>query len=168
MPSQAALVAGGPIPHRPKAAQGHPGAPPKPVSNGRQSPENRRKASLSQGLAIGVVGKSYCHVESRSAPARRGRSSIALAIATTMTIWAAQPASTADAAWPNQVQARYRLQFNGIEVGSYDFTSHFNGNSYSATGRHKYRRSSVLSNGAAILKAAAPSTAAPRIRQAIK
>ena len=68
---------------------------------------------------------------------RRGavRSSIALAIATTMTIWAAPPASTADAVWPNQVQARYRLQFNGIEVGSYDFKSRFNGNSYSATGK---------------------------------
>lgn len=68
---------------------------------------------------------------------RRGavRSSIASAIATTIAILLVQPASAADATWPNQVSARYRLQFNGFEVGTYDFTSRFSGNSYSATGK---------------------------------
>lgn len=35
--------------------------------------------------------------------------------------------------WPTNVAARYRLYFNGFEVGSYEFQSQFNGKSYSAS-----------------------------------
>lgn len=44
-------------------------------------------------------------------------------------------AAAGDMAWPNQVNARYRLTFNGFEVGSYNFTSRYSGQTYSATGR---------------------------------
>lgn len=41
--------------------------------------------------------------------------------------------AAADAAWPTNVAARYKLSFNGFEVGKYQFQSTFNGKSYSAT-----------------------------------
>jgi hypothetical protein len=62
---------------------------------------------------------------------RVGRSLIALAIVS-LTV---QPSDAVEATWPNQVAARYRMQFNGFDVGTYDFVSHFDGKSYSATGK---------------------------------
>ncbi len=62
---------------------------------------------------------------------RAGRSLIALAIVS-LTV---QPSDAVEATWPNQVAARYRMQFNGFDVGTYDFVSHFDGKSYSATGK---------------------------------
>ncbi|MFN0217715.1 MAG: DUF3108 domain-containing protein [Hyphomicrobium sp.] len=43
------------------------------------------------------------------------------------------PAQAADASWPQQVAASYKLYFNGFEVGGYRFESRFNGKSYDAT-----------------------------------
>ena len=84
---------------------------------------------------MGVVRGRVIAMSKAEAP-RRGvvRSSLALAIATTLAVWSPHTTSAADTAWPKQVSARYRLQFNGFEVGFYDFTSHFSGNTYSATG----------------------------------
>jgi hypothetical protein len=66
------------------------------------------------------------------APWRRaGRSLIAFAFVS-LTV---QPSDAVEATWPNQVAARYRMQFNGFEVGTYDFVSHFDGKSYSAKGK---------------------------------
>jgi uncharacterized protein DUF3108 len=49
--------------------------------------------------------------------------------------FAASVASAKDQTWPNVVAARYRLTFNGFDVGTYDFISRFNGKSYTATGK---------------------------------
>ena len=85
---------------------------------------------------MGVVRGRVIAMSKAEAP-RRGvvRSSLALAIATTLAVWSPHTTSAADTAWPKQVSARYRLQFNGFEVGFYDFTSRFSGNTYSATGK---------------------------------
>lgn len=40
-----------------------------------------------------------------------------------------------DIAWPSEVKARYRLTFNGFEVGAYNFTSRYKDQTYSATGK---------------------------------
>jgi hypothetical protein len=72
------------------------------------------------------------------AEARRhgaGRGSIALAIAATLALLSVPPAGAEDAALPNQVTARYRLQFNGFNVGTSNFLTRFSGKSYSASGK---------------------------------
>jgi hypothetical protein len=72
------------------------------------------------------------------AEARRSgtvRRSIALAVAATIAAWSVGPAAAAETTWPRQVTARYRLKFNGFNVGTYDFTSRVSGKSYSATGK---------------------------------
>ena len=43
------------------------------------------------------------------------------------------PASAADAAWPSDVATRYKLKFNGFDVGSYTFQSRFDGKTYAAS-----------------------------------
>lgn len=48
-----------------------------------------------------------------------------------------QPAAARDVPWPSAVNARYRLSFNGFDVGVYDFTSRYDSKSYSATGKTK-------------------------------
>lgn len=48
---------------------------------------------------------------------------------------AAAPAGAADQSWPAQVSARYKLNFNKFEVGSYEFLSRFNGKTYDAASR---------------------------------
>ena len=117
MPVKRRLVAGGPIPHRPRAAQGRQGAPPSLSATAAKVQESSQRRPIARLGNRGCQGRAIAMLKAEAH--RRGavRSSIALAIATAMTIWTAPPASTADAAWPNQVQARYRLQFNGIEVG---------------------------------------------------
>lgn len=50
---------------------------------------------------------------------------------------AISPASARDLAWPNEVDARYRLTFDGFNVGVYNFASRYAGNKYSATGKTK-------------------------------
>ena len=47
------------------------------------------------------------------------------------------PASEREHAWPSEVKAQYRLTFNGFEVGSYNFASHYSGSTYSARGKTK-------------------------------
>jgi hypothetical protein len=37
--------------------------------------------------------------------------------------------------WPNEVSANYNLSFNGLDVGIYHFSAHFNGGSYAAEGK---------------------------------
>jgi len=61
------------------------------------------------------------------------RSLIAITIASLL----APPVGAVEVTWPSQVAARYRMQFNGFDVGTYDFISHFDGKSYSATGKTK-------------------------------
>lgn len=46
---------------------------------------------------------------------------------------AATPASAADATWPSDVSARYKLFFNGFDVGAYQFQSRFDGKAYAAS-----------------------------------
>jgi hypothetical protein len=46
-------------------------------------------------------------------------------------------ASGGDASWPSAVTARYRLHFNGFEVGSYQFGSQFDGKTYQAQSNAK-------------------------------
>jgi len=41
----------------------------------------------------------------------------------------------ADANWPNEVSAVYRLSFDGFNVGVYRFDAHFAGKSYAAVGK---------------------------------
>jgi hypothetical protein len=43
--------------------------------------------------------------------------------------------SIRDSAWPTEVKARYRLSFNGFDVGNYDFTSRYDGKAYAAVGK---------------------------------
>jgi Protein of unknown function (DUF3108) len=45
----------------------------------------------------------------------------------------AAPACAEDAKWPSSVSSRYKLSFNGFEVGSYSFESTSNGKTYAAT-----------------------------------
>jgi Protein of unknown function (DUF3108) len=45
----------------------------------------------------------------------------------------AAPACAEDAKWPSSVSSRYKLSFNGFEVGAYSFDSTSNGKTYSAT-----------------------------------
>lgn len=52
-----------------------------------------------------------------------------------LAILAAAPASAADATWPAEVAARYKLYFNGFEVGAYEFRSTVNGKTYDAKSR---------------------------------
>jgi hypothetical protein len=61
------------------------------------------------------------------------RSLIAITIASLL----APPVGAVEVTWPSQVAARYRMQFNGFDVGTYDFISRFDGKSYSATGKTK-------------------------------
>jgi hypothetical protein len=65
----------------------------------------------------------------------RRRSSAFNIVAAAAAVLAIGPAAARDMAWPNEVNARYRLTFNGFEVGSYNFTSHYSGQTYSATGK---------------------------------
>jgi len=44
-------------------------------------------------------------------------------------------AGAGETAWPSEVTARYKLSFNGFDVGTYDFASHYNGSSYDTTGK---------------------------------
>ncbi len=45
----------------------------------------------------------------------------------------AAPVLAEDAKWPSSVSSRYKLSFNGFEVGAYSFDSKSNGKTYSAT-----------------------------------
>jgi hypothetical protein len=56
-------------------------------------------------------------------------------IAVTIASFLASPAGAVEATWPSRVAARYRMEFNGFDVGTYDFISRFDGKSYSATGK---------------------------------
>ena len=47
------------------------------------------------------------------------------------------PANSAREAWPTAVQARYRLRFNGIDVGRFEMSSKTAANSYSLSGSGK-------------------------------
>ncbi|MBA2126005.1 DUF3108 domain-containing protein [Hyphomicrobium methylovorum] len=51
--------------------------------------------------------------------------------------FAAAPASATEAAWPSEVKGRYKLSFNGFEVGAYDFKSTTTGSTYTAVGNTK-------------------------------
>lgn len=46
-----------------------------------------------------------------------------------------QAAGAKDQAWPSEVTARYKLSFNGFDVGTYVFRSRYNGEGYSATAK---------------------------------
>lgn len=79
---------------------------------------------------------NYSNVVGRRRLARSG------ALAATIAALVAGPAAgdqardqARDQAWPNQVNARYKLTFNGFEVGAYNFTSKYSGDTYSATGK---------------------------------
>ena len=68
----------------------------------------------------------------------RGLFALALAaVAPVIVLYAGQSAFAAGPDWPNEVSARYRLLFNGLDVGTYDFKSRVNGKSYSAVGKTK-------------------------------
>jgi hypothetical protein len=74
--------------------------------------------------------------KTRSQPLRALRSLIAgAAVAVTCAVLAGTPAAAGDTAWPSEVTARYRMSFNGFDVGTYDFTSRYDGKSYAATGK---------------------------------
>lgn len=46
-----------------------------------------------------------------------------------------QAAKAGDVAYPSEVDAVYRLSFNGFNVGKYRFNSHYDGKSYTANGK---------------------------------
>jgi hypothetical protein len=46
-----------------------------------------------------------------------------------------QAAKASDAAFPSQVDAVYRLSFNGFKVGKYRFSARYDGKSYTANGK---------------------------------
>ena len=46
-----------------------------------------------------------------------------------------QAAKAGDATYPSEVDAVYRLSFNGLSVGKYRFSSHYDGRSYTANGK---------------------------------
>jgi hypothetical protein len=50
---------------------------------------------------------------------------------------AVAPASARDLPWPSEVKARYRMTFNGFDVGVYNFTLSYSGQTYSAVGKTK-------------------------------
>ncbi|MGQ0455753.1 MAG: DUF3108 domain-containing protein [Hyphomicrobium sp.] len=54
-------------------------------------------------------------------------------VAAASAIVGASAGQAADASWPETVSARYKLYFNGFDVGSYRFESRFNGKVYDAT-----------------------------------
>jgi hypothetical protein len=58
-------------------------------------------------------------------------------VALAIVLGAGQSAFAAGPDWPNEVSARYRLLFNGLDVGTYDFKSRVNGKSYSVVGKTK-------------------------------
>jgi hypothetical protein len=65
---------------------------------------------------------------------RRSAFSVSAVVAAAM---AAAPTFARDLPWPKGVDARYRLTFNGFDVGVYNFTSRFSGETYSAVGKTK-------------------------------
>lgn len=65
---------------------------------------------------------------------RRPAFSLFAVAAATLTV---APASARDLPWPNQVEARYRLTFNGFDVGVYNFTLNYSGQTYSAVAKTK-------------------------------
>lgn len=50
---------------------------------------------------------------------------------------ATQPASAFEPAWPSQIQAQYRLAFNGLKVGNFYFNASGDGTAYKITGSTK-------------------------------
>ncbi len=71
--------------------------------------------------------------------------------------------------WPSQVAARYKLYFNGLEVGSYQFGSNFDGKTYAAQSEAKisalfgaFKWNGAISSHGAIQKSA-PRPAAYRM-----
>ncbi len=76
----------------------------------------------------------------------------------------------ADASWPAAVAARYRLAFNGFDVGNYEFQSTFNGKVYTATSNASVSalfgaftwKGQIASNG--VLDPAKPRPAAYELR----
>lgn len=48
-------------------------------------------------------------------------------------LYCAVPAVAAETKWPSSVSSRYKLSFNGFDVGAYSFDSTSNGKTYSAT-----------------------------------
>lgn len=80
---------------------------------------------------VGVQGRP---MPTSKAGARRRRTAFSL-FAAAIAAGIIAPASARDLAWPNEVDARYRLTFNGFDVGVYNFTSRYTGQKYSATGK---------------------------------
>jgi hypothetical protein len=70
------------------------------------------------------------------AGARWRRSAFSL-FAVAAAILAVAPASARDLPWPSEFVARYRLTFNGFDVGDYNFTLRYSGQTYSAVGKTK-------------------------------
>ncbi len=78
----------------------------------------------------------------------------------------ATPALAGNADWPSDVAARYKLYFNGFDVGSYQFQSQFDGKAYAASsnaevsalfGAFKWR-GSIVSRGALAANGPQPQT----------
>lgn len=65
----------------------------------------------------------------------RGRNAVRGLIAVAATTLPADRGIAADANWPNEVSAVYRLSFDGFNVGVYRFDAHFAGKSYAAVGK---------------------------------
>jgi hypothetical protein len=70
-----------------------------------------------------------------SGAATRGWNVVRSLIAVAATALPLERGIAADANWPNEVSAVYRLSFNGFDVGVYHFDAHFSGNAYSAVGK---------------------------------
>lgn len=65
----------------------------------------------------------------------KGRSAFRNLITAAIVASPLQAVGAADATWPSEVAAVYQLSFNGFSVGTYRFTSHYDGKTYSATGK---------------------------------
>ncbi|MBS0235408.1 MAG: DUF3108 domain-containing protein [Proteobacteria bacterium] len=65
----------------------------------------------------------------------RGRNAVRGLIAVAAATLPIERGIAADANWPNEVSAVYRLSFDGFNVGVYRFDAHFAGKSYTAVGK---------------------------------
>ena len=83
---------------------------------------------------LGFVGSEGSVMASRSVFTK---SRVGSAVATLLALagWAA-PVEAAEP-WPSQVQAVYRIQFNGFDVGAFEFNSSVAGQAYTLTGDAK-------------------------------
>lgn len=103
------------------------------LHQGRGSPKskNSRKSGVSPVVPRGWQGNKMAN----SAGGTRGRNAFRGLIAVAAAALPLERAIAADANWPSQVSAVYRLSFNGFDVGVYHFDAHFTGKSYSAIGK---------------------------------